>query len=103
MVHKRRGKGKGIVYNALVFLANIVEHHINAVLDIRNLASDGVRLSFHQSSKFSSFVCQVLNYLLNLWETNLSLLNEVFHLTLSNTKLLCKLTYHRNASAGELV
>ena len=103
MVNSRRGQREHVVDYALVLLTNIVEHHINAVLDVRDLTRNGVRLSFHQSAELTALICQVLDDLLDLWETDLALLNEVFHLTLSNTKLLCKLTYHRNASAGELV
>ena len=94
---------KRTIYHALVILPNLVEHHVESVLNVGDLSRNGLALLVHKPTEHTALVGQVFNYFLNFGEADLTFFDKVFHLVLSNTELLCKLSNQRNTTTDKLI
>ena len=87
----------------LLALADLVNHLLPRVLDVRQLSLNRLRLLLHQSAELAAFARQRLDSLLHFGETDLALFDKLLHLALVFAELLGKLVGEGNTAAEELI
>ena len=91
-----------IVYQSLILLPKVIEHHIERILQIGDLPRDCLGLLFHEVVELASAGGHRNDSLLHLRESYLALAHHLVNLFAGSSELFLKLLNQWDASTAKL-